>query len=86
MTVYATRYLIIIANMIRKRTLLMNHQASTHRTLILRCWSEQDEQATRRFWRFHLKWLDTEERQSFATVEALLATLDQTFRSEDNRP
>jgi len=64
----------------------MNHQPSTHRTLILRCWSEQDEQTTLRFWRFHLQWLDTEERQSFATLEALLATLDQTFRLEDNQP
>jgi len=57
-----------------------------YRTLILRCWSEQDGTQGRRFWRFHLQWLDTEERQSFATVEALLATLDQTFRSEDNQP
>jgi hypothetical protein len=54
-----------------------------YRTLILRCWSEQDGAQGRRFWRFHLQWLDTQERQSFATVEALLATLDQTFGWDD---
>jgi hypothetical protein len=66
----------------------LNNQTANpaYRTLILRCWSEQDEVESRRFWRFHLQWLDTEERQSFADVEALLASLDRVFSSDDNQP
>jgi hypothetical protein len=54
-----------------------------YRTLILRCWSEQDDAESRRFWRFHLQWQDTQERQSFADVAALLASLNQTFGPDD---
>jgi hypothetical protein len=54
-----------------------------YRTLILRCWSEQDGAQGRRFWRFHLQWLDTQERQSFADVAALLDSLNQTFSPDD---
>ncbi|MBE2200320.1 MAG: hypothetical protein IAE79_17020 [Anaerolinea sp.] len=63
----------------------MNNETAVpaHRTLILRCWSEQDETELRRFWRFHLQWLDTEERQSFADVEALLASLAHSFDGEN---
>jgi hypothetical protein len=70
--------------MIRKRTRL-NHQPThpAYRTLILRCWSEQDEAESRRFWRFHLQWLDTQERQSFADVETLLALLADIFNGEN---
>jgi hypothetical protein len=56
-----------------------------YRTLILRCWSEQDGAESRRFWRFHLQWLDTQERQSFADVAALLASLNQTFGQDDTQ-
>jgi hypothetical protein len=56
-----------------------------YRTLILRCWSEQDGAESRRFWRFHLQWLDTQERQSFADVTALLASLNQTFGPDDTQ-
>lgn len=56
-----------------------------YRTLILRCWSEQDDTESRRFWRFHLQWLDTQERQSFADVAALLASLNQTFGQDDTQ-
>ena len=58
----------------------------THRTLILRCWSEQDDAESQRFWRFHLQWLDTEERQSFANVAALLASLAHVFDSQTDPP
>jgi hypothetical protein len=62
----------------------LNNQTAnpTHRTLILRCWSEQDETELRRFWRFHLQWLDTQERQSFADIELLLAALAHIFNGE----
>jgi hypothetical protein len=56
-----------------------------YRTLILRCWSEQDNAESRRFWRFHLQWLDTQERQSFADVTALLASLNQTFGPDNTQ-
>ena len=56
-----------------------------YRTLILRCWSEQDDAESRRFWRFHLQWLDTQERQSFADLTALLASLHQTFDPDDTQ-
>ena len=54
-----------------------------YRTLILRCWSEQNDAESRRFWRFHLQWLDTQERQSFASLDDLLASLDSVFGSEE---
>ncbi len=54
-----------------------------HRTLILRCWSEHDDAKSRRFWRFHLQWLDTQERQSFASLDDLLASFDSVFGPED---
>ncbi|MCL4263756.1 MAG: hypothetical protein KJ069_11095 [Anaerolineae bacterium] len=56
---------------------------ATYRTVILRCWSEQDEVESRRFWRFHLQWLDTQERQSFADIEMLLAALAHIFNGEN---
>jgi len=68
--------------MIRNEILLMNDKTSTHRTLILRCWSEEGEHASQRFWRFHLHWLDTDKRQSFADLETLLALLADVFGSE----
>ncbi|MBK8989202.1 MAG: hypothetical protein IPM39_24585 [Chloroflexi bacterium] len=61
----------------------MNNHPLNHRTLILRCWSEQDDAESRRFWRFHLQWLDTQERQSFADVETLLALLADIFNGEN---
>lgn len=69
--------------MVRKETWQMNNHPLDHRTLILRCWSEQDEVESRRFWRFHLQWLDTQERQSFASLDDLLASLDSVFGSEE---
>jgi hypothetical protein len=69
--------------MVRKETWQMNNHPLDHRTLILRCWSEQDEVESRRFWRFHLQWLDTQERQSFADVETLLALLADIFNGEN---
>ncbi len=74
--------LVIIANLIRKEIWLMKDQPPTHRTLIMRCWAEQDELVPQRFWRFHLHWLDTNNRQSFADVETLLATLSDVFGAE----
>jgi hypothetical protein len=84
--VYAATYLVIIANLTGKETLQMNNHSLNHRTLILRCWSEQDAAESRRFWRFHLQWLDTQERQSFACLEDLLASLDSVFGPEDAPP
>lgn len=60
----------------------MTEQPPAHHTLILRCWAEQDELAGQRFWRFHLHWLGTNKRQSFADVETLLTSLNEVFRSE----
>ena len=58
-----------------------NTPIPAHRTLLLRCWSEQDLQGGQRLWRFHLQWLDTETRQSLASLEALLDCLADTFAS-----
>ncbi len=79
---YGVSYLVIITNLIRKETWLMTDKTSTHRTIILRCWSEEDELAARRFWRFHAHWLDTDDHQSFADVETLLNSLGDVFGSE----
>lgn len=79
---YGVFNLVIIANLVGKEILLMNEQPSAHRTLILRCWSEEGEGAAQRFWRFHLHWLDTDKRQSFADVETLLALLADVFEPE----
>lgn len=83
MEVYAVSCMTIIANLIGKEVLQMNNHPLNYRTLILRCWSEQDDAESRRFWRFHLQWLDTQERQSFADVETLLALLADIFNGEN---
>ena len=74
--------LVIIANLIRKEILLMKDQPLAHRTIIVRCWAEEDELVAQRLWRFHLHWLDTNKRQSFADVETLLAALSDVFGAE----
>ena len=53
----------------------------TYRTLMLRCWSEHDVLRGQWLWRFHVQWLDTEEGQSFPSLEALLDCLADTFAS-----
>lgn len=60
----------------------MKDQLPAHRTIIMRCWAEQDELVSQRFWRFHLHWVDTNQRQSFADVKALLAALGDVFGAE----
>jgi hypothetical protein len=67
----------------QKRDIADEQSPPYHRTFILRCWSEQDDAESRRFWRFHLQWLDTQERQSFADVETLLALLADIFNGEN---
>jgi hypothetical protein len=75
-------------NIFKEKANLMNDHTAVpaYRTLILRCWSEQSEVEPRRFWRFHLQWLDTQERQSFANLDELLVSLDSVFSPEDGPP
>lgn len=61
---------------------MMNEKAPCHRTVIVRCWTEEDETADHHFWRFHLHWLDTDQKESFADVAGLLASLNKIFGGE----
>lgn len=59
--------------------MMKNEKSPCHRTVIVRCWTEQDETADNHFWRFHLHWLDTDQKQSFANVQEMLAALNGIF-------
>jgi hypothetical protein len=61
----------------------MNERGACHRTVIVRCWTEEDETAEQHFWRFHLHWLDTDQKESFADVAGLLAFLNGVFGEEE---
>jgi hypothetical protein len=52
--------------------------APQHRSFLVRCWSEHTVYAEREtvIWRFSLQNLRTDQRQGFATLEALLLSLE----------
>jgi hypothetical protein len=49
-----------------------------HRSFLVRCWQEHSVHAEREtvIWRFSLQNLRTDQRQGFATLEALLLSLE----------
>lgn len=54
----------------------MKPHSLPHRSYLLRCWAECDEDGALRVWRFSLEELPTGRRQGFASVQALAAALE----------
>jgi hypothetical protein len=53
-------------------------ESPQHRSFLVRCWQEHSVHAEREtvIWRFSLQNLRTNQRQGFATLEALLLSLE----------